>query len=246
MPRPILTIVLICCYLFSVAQSDTLYKPVSVTDLFKKYDAHLAQSKKDSIKILPVDSLRNTSRWEKGLLDGFDYSLVCKMAEDLEESGIRPNSDDYYYLLLACYHRYLNNEDIQLEVELKYYADLREERQKLYEEALKRDSVDGKYIPSNLVDCFIELDKILSPKHKRSVKKHGRELHMSLGMYLRNRWQLWGAGRLKKYFLDLNGGFMHPDSMSGVILKYYQKWLQGERDAWREWEMQQWKWLQAQ
>lgn len=180
--------------------------------------------------------MRNTERWSNGLLYGFNYSLDCKMAKDLEEKGIGANTNDYYYLLLVCYHRYLNGGDIELDKELKYYDALREERRKWYQEALKRDTVDGKYIPSNLVDCFIELDKILSQKDLKYIRKNGTDgLHMTLGMFIRNRWQLWGGSRLKKYFIDM-GGPMHPDSMSGVILNYYEEWMKGNKDAWRVWE----------
>lgn len=60
---------------------------------------------------------------------------------------------------------------------------------------------------------------------------------MTLGKFLRNRWQLWGGSRLQKYFIDLNGGMMHPDSMSGAIFGQYELWLKGDKTAWREWEI---------
>ena len=155
---------------------------------------------------------------------------------DLEARNL--NYDDRYELLAVLYHRHLNKLDLNLDREYKYYDSIHLQRKQEYEISLKRDSVDGKYIPSNLADCFIELDKLLPGKDKKYIKKNGEYgLHMTLGLYIRNRWQLWGGSRLKKYFLDMNGGMMHPDSMSGLILRYYVKWLRGDKTAWREWEI---------
>jgi hypothetical protein len=155
---------------------------------------------------------------------------------DLEARNI--NYDDRYELFAIAYHRYLNKLDLKLDDEYKYYDSIHIARDKEFEVSLTRDSVNGKYIPSNLADCFIELDKILSSRDKAYIRKNGTSgLHMTLGMFSRNRWQLWGGSRLKKYFLDTNGGMMHPDSMSGIILRYYDKWSHGDKTAWREWEI---------
>jgi hypothetical protein len=47
--------------------------------------------------------------------------------------------------------------------------------------------------------------------------------HFSLGLWIRNNWQLWGGSRLSKYFNKM--GIFHPDDMSEIILKSYDRYL---------------------
>jgi hypothetical protein len=221
-----------------LSQKDSVYSPTTLQEMFSQMDQVLSPSRLKSIKELSEDSIRRTNRYTSDLTDPYNYYNSSKLITDLEEKGL--SHEDKYYLIIISYHRYLNKRDWKLDEQFRYYDSLRTERIKLYETAILRDSVDGKYIPANLEDCFLELDKILSDSSKNFIREKGtRRLHMTLGMYLRNRWQLWGAARLKKYFLDLSWGFMHPDSMSTVILTYYEKWLNGDRNAWREWEKEQ-------
>jgi len=101
------------------------------------------------------------------------------------------------------------------------------------------ESIDGRYIPKDLGECFVELDKLLNEVNRKemSALKDRSEMgqhHLGLGMWLRNNWGLWGGSRLQKYFTDR--GVTHPDNMSGVILDHYYDWLHGEKDTWKEWE----------
>jgi hypothetical protein len=48
--------------------------------------------------------------------------------------------------------------------------------------------------------------------------------HLSLGMWLRNNWDLWG--RLSAYFNER--GVHHPDTMSGIVFTSYYRHLRGE------------------
>lgn len=90
-------------------------------------------------------------------------------------------------------------------------------------------SEDNIYIPENLSDCFSELDKLISEDDKEMIHNgdiEPSELHHTLGMSLRNGWDLWGNSRLVKYFHEL--GIYHPDDMSGIILDSYVNYLKGE------------------
>jgi hypothetical protein len=113
-----------------------------------------------------------------------------------------------------------------------------EERKEL-ERRLTLESIDGIYIPKNLEDCFLELDKLLpeiDKKEMRALTKSNEMVryHMGLGMWMRNNWRLWAGSRLQKYFTDR--GISHPDDMSGIILRYYYDWLSGRKEAWKDWE----------
>ncbi|HJU91298.1 MAG TPA: DUF6794 domain-containing protein [Pyrinomonadaceae bacterium] len=118
----------------------------------------------------------------------------------------------------------------------------RQERIKQRQDFQKRltlESIDGVYIPANLGECFVELDKRLSEidKKEMTAKPHRDDMiiyHHGLGTWIRNNWGLWGGSRLQKYFTDR--AITHPDDMSGVILDYYHDWLTGKKETWKEWE----------
>ncbi len=111
--------------------------------------------------------------------------------------------------------------------------------EKEYQQKLQKDSINGVYIPKNLKDCFIQLDKILSDKDKQTIKHlENREktilLHHGFGTWLRNNWGLWGGSRLQQYLAQK--GLNHPDDMSAIVLEFYYDWLNGQHDEWKKFE----------
>jgi hypothetical protein len=113
-----------------------------------------------------------------------------------------------------------------------------EEREQLKKRLLS-EKIGDRYIPKDLADCFIELDKLLSEVDKKEMRElKSRDdmikYHMGLGMWMRNNWGLWGGSRLQKYFGDRK--VHHPDSMSSVVLYHYFDWLNGSKETWKDWE----------
>jgi hypothetical protein len=101
------------------------------------------------------------------------------------------------------------------------------------------ESIDGVYIPTNLAECFGELDKLVSEIDKKEMKdKPKREdmilYHLTLGMWMRNNWGLHGGSRLLAYFYEK--GIRDPEQMSTVVLFYYYDWLTGKKDSWKQWD----------
>ncbi|HNY07345.1 MAG TPA: hypothetical protein PKL64_04585 [Bacteroidales bacterium] len=113
------------------------------------------------------------------------------------------------------------------------------EEREVYNKRIIADSINGLYIPKNLEECFLELNKLLKPKDIETIKnlksKDDMNLyHFGLGTWLRNNWGLWGGSRLQQYFFKK--GIDHPDNMSGIILSYYYDWLNGQHDEWKKFE----------
>jgi hypothetical protein len=113
-----------------------------------------------------------------------------------------------------------------------------EQDQEFYKR-LTLERINGVYIPANLGECFVELDKLLPEVDKKEMQalpqRDGMSgYHMGLGMWMRNNWGLWGGSRLQKYFTDR--GVTHPDDMSTVILYHYYDWLKGQKETWKDWE----------
>jgi hypothetical protein len=139
------------------------------------------------------------------------------------------NTGDEYF--------YFRKSDARLARRERAEEKLRQARE--HERRLAAESIEGAYIPKDLGECFAELDKLLSEVDKSEMRALPSrddmiQYHFGFGMWLRNRWGLWGGSRLQKYFMDR--GVQHPDNMSGVVLLYYHDWLNGRRDTWKAWE----------
>lgn len=95
-------------------------------------------------------------------------------------------------------------------------------------EKVKLDTIDRIYIPQDLEDCFIQIDKMLNDSLKTEFKQNSEDeftskTHFGLGIWIRNNWNLWSDSRLSKYFNDKE--IYHPDDMSGIILTSYHRKL---------------------
>ncbi len=106
----------------------------------------------------------------------------------------------------------------------------KKEQKQMYLENIKKDSIDGVYIPIDLNDCFKQIDGFWADSIKSQVRSMSEDeftanAHFGIGMWMRNNWKLWGGSRLSKYFNDL--GVFHPDDMSGIILTSYHRYLLG-------------------
>lgn len=92
------------------------------------------------------------------------------------------------------------------------------------------------YKPVDLEDAIHHLEKIHPDSIKQKIramteKDFTTNMHQTLGIWIRNNWDLWKGGSLSRYFNSLN--IFHPDDMSGIILTCYYRQLQG-----KEWEVE--------
>lgn len=100
-------------------------------------------------------------------------------------------------------------------------------KSKEYLENIKRDSIDGVYIPIDLKDCFNQIDFFWTDSVKTEVREKTEDdftigAHFGIGLWMRNNWRLWTGSRLSRYFNDL--GIIHPDDMSTIILTSYHRY----------------------
>jgi len=96
--------------------------------------------------------------------------------------------------------------------------------------SLNKDFVVDKN-PKNLDDCIKQLDLLFDEATKINIHGctedlFGTILHMWLGIYLRNYWNLWGGSELSEYFNEL--GIYHPDDMTGIIFRSYHRYITGK------------------
>ncbi|MFA9212625.1 MAG: DUF6794 domain-containing protein [Candidatus Methylacidiphilales bacterium] len=105
------------------------------------------------------------------------------------------------------------------------------------------------YKPKNLDEAVFQLEKIFhdTTKLKIMAMTEGQfisNFHFSLGIWIRNNWELWKGGELSKYFNSI--GIFHPDDMSGIIMTSYYRHLKGiDRDLDKQVENYQDHWKAA-
>lgn len=88
-------------------------------------------------------------------------------------------------------------------------------------------SSTGYYIPEDLDDALIEVDRIMGITGTLETLSRSESYmciyHHGFGVWLRNNWGLWGETRLVEYFNRL--GITHADDMSSIILVSYWRKL---------------------
>lgn len=136
---------------------------------------------------------------------------------------------DRDYLILLSYKRYLSKQPFDIDTEcnrlVQEYDSIAKEQKAEYERNITASSIDGVYIPENLDDCLLTLDKLLDDTVKNEIKTTDiADLHFGLGRWVRNSWKLWKGSRLQFWFTQQ--GIHEADDMSGVILSVYQEYLQ--------------------
>ena len=243
--RLLITTIILFLHLLSFGQTKEkpnvhdLPIPKTLNECFALLDKTLPDDEIKLVKTLPEDSIYYNSAFKYGT-DFFHAWKIyngSRLTEYFNKLGLY-GSHPIYNTILISYHRYLNNDSIKLDEQIKKYQVIQQKEKEEYLAKLDKDTLNGVYIPKDLQDCFVQLDKMISAKSKTEIKalKNKSETlkyHHGLGMTLRNSWGLWGGSRLQKYFLDRK--INHPDGMSSIILKYYYDWLNNKNSDWKKW-----------
>lgn len=85
-------------------------------------------------------------------------------------------------------------------------------------------------------ECFAQLDEMLSEEDKKALMENDDlfDYHFTLGLWIRNNW-IYPLNRIdEKTFMEMfvedkrSLLFIHPDSMSSVIIEKYVEYLNGK------------------
>ena len=134
-------------------------------------------------------------------------------------------------LILLSYYKYLQTGKCNISSELKCYNDhsnrIKQAKQRECDSLRILDTIDKQYIPKNILDCYHQLDRILSDSIKSEIKTSPNlfSYHFSLGRWIRNNMGLWSCSRFKDYFQEHK--ISHPDDISGIIMEGYKLYLNG-------------------
>lgn len=100
--------------------------------------------------------------------------------------------------------------------------------EKQYQQRIKKDVINGVYIPVDLADCFVELNKKISKESKAKFrampeKTASQNLHFSLGRWIWHNWSFYEGSRLSVYLNKV--GVNHPEDMAQLIIITYHRYL---------------------
>ncbi len=98
--------------------------------------------------------------------------------------------------------------------------------QEKYEWRLRQEVLYGSYIPKDVNEVFVELNKKMDQASKNKFKSMpeavaATKLFFSLGRWMTHNWGLYEGSRLSKYMQDM--GVFHPDDMVRFLIIAYHR-----------------------
>lgn len=200
----------------------------------KKAVSYLHKHTSDSLKTLiqntENDNLKKISYpWGGKFKTIFNWTKKdnynSRIKKYLSKKGV---SYHQVQVILIAFKQFLNNNEFNEKEIIKPFKIIELKWKKEDEVRFTTDSLRGVYIPKDLNDCFVQIDKFWHDSTKVKVKnwtedEFSAKAHFGFGRWMRNNWQLWGGSRLKEYFK--NKDIHHPDDMSGIILDSYHRYL---------------------
>ncbi|HAD14169.1 MAG TPA: hypothetical protein DCF33_17225 [Saprospirales bacterium] len=101
------------------------------------------------------------------------------------------------------------------------------EFERQYQENIRKEVLNGVYIPKNLEDAITELDKRVSPEARMKFKSIPEDsvcvlMHHRLGQWMIHNWGFYGGSRFSHYLRS--AGVTFPDDMADfMILAYHRR-----------------------
>ncbi len=107
-------------------------------------------------------------------------------------------------------------------------ANSRSEYDKIYKWRITQKHLNEVYIPRDLTDAFIQLNKLIEPADKAKFKNApedlvAEKLHPTLGRWMVHNWGFAGGSRLSHYIKS--AGIGHPDDMANFLMVMYHRHL---------------------
>ncbi|TPN82814.1 DUF6794 domain-containing protein [Aquimarina algicola] len=140
-------------------------------------------------------------------------------------------------VVLVAFKNYLNKQDTPHKELLKQYRS----KQKVIDAREKTrfitDTLFGVYIPKDIEDCLVQLDKVLGDATQQkavdwSENNFVSTAYLSIGYRIRNRWQITNGSRLSKYFSKL--GVRDPEEVTSIIFTSYSRYKKGKPILFKE------------
>lgn len=107
-------------------------------------------------------------------------------------------------------------------------AATKEEFEAAYAQRIKKDYLNGVYIPVDLAEAFSELNRLIDAEAKQKLKSVSEEeaahkLHFSFGRWMMVNWAFYEGSRFTAYLRQI--GVTHPDDMAQFVIISYHRYL---------------------
>jgi hypothetical protein len=223
-------------------KADTLngiYIPVDLNDCFKHIDSII--SKRDLESIKNFEYCKESDFRYIGLSIWIKDNWIIgpgttRLSSYFNKKGIK-NEDEMTSIVVDSYYKYLRNENVN---ERKIFRKIKSEKRNnpkiktvnLIEnnifDPLQADSINGKYIPKNLKDCFHYLDEILSEKDILALKNNEiiENSFFSIGFCNWVDTNLMANGFSRLSFDILINNYYYRKNEQCLILEKYKLYLQ--------------------
>ncbi|MFT5164958.1 MAG: hypothetical protein ACI8P3_000182 [Saprospiraceae bacterium] len=103
--------------------------------------------------------------------------------------------------------------------------------EKAYQKRITKEYIYNVYIPQDLTDAFVQLNKLIDKESKKNFKEVNegvavKKLHFSLGRWMIYNWGFYEGSRLSHSIRQM--GIYHPDEMARFIIITYHRYLNKE------------------
>jgi hypothetical protein len=109
------------------------------------------------------------------------------------------------------------------------------ETDSIYQSNIKKTRLNGVYIPKDMEDAFLELDR-LSPKESIEKMKQvseetiAKKLHFGLGRWMAHNWSFDEGSRFSHYLKSL-GLFYTDDMIDFMLVSYHRKLMKKPQET---------------
>ena len=98
--------------------------------------------------------------------------------------------------------------------------------EKIYQERIKKQRLNGVYIPKDLYDAFTALDRLMDPETRGQFaaleeERAGKKFYLI--MWIVNNWSFYEGSRLSHYVRNI--GITYPEHMAHFIITTYHRQL---------------------
>ena len=105
-------------------------------------------------------------------------------------------------------------------------ANNEKEYQEWYAWRIRQETIAGVYIPKDLADAFIQLNKLTDESSRAKLKivderEAAKKLFFSLGRWMTVNWAFYEGSRFSEYLRKL--GIFHPDDMARFVIITYHR-----------------------
>lgn len=229
--KNILTILISLIEISCFSQSDTISEngfviPKTINECIIELDETFTKKAKDKLKSIDEDTIDYIN--DVFIINEWLNPDSSRLKKYFRSQGLHFEYEMEYFIELS-YYKHLTTGNSQISSQIKAYVNfhdsIKTDVMKECESNKLKDTIDGVYIPKDLMDCYALLNKSLEDSIKVKIKSSNSitQFHYLLGIMFKDDRLFWNCSRLIKYFKD--NGVRDSEFIPEIILLGYQHYL---------------------